>query len=470
MNGLRTGIQRLVLAFAMFLLGGAASAQDWAMGQGYESQCAACHRSPGGLARPLTGRTPSLTATQLYNGIHSNSIMSSYNSWTVTNELADLAFFLANPNGPPVMAPVASLSPTSLSFGNQTQSISSAPLTATLRNTGTANLTISSLTLGGANAAEFTRSGTCAVNGVVAPASSCSITVTFTPAVIGTRSASISIAHNAAGSPTTLNLSGSGIVAQTMAPVIALSPTTLDFGTVALQVATPAKTVTVSNTGNAPMAISAFNLGGTNAADFGATSTCSLTTPLAAGGNCTISVTFTPTVSAARSATLTVVSNATGTNTVTLRGTGAGTPPTSSGTTVSLSSTTLSFGNRRVGDTSRARRVRLTNTGGTSLTISAIDVTGDFLQESTCASAPLAPQAVCTIYVRFRPTAAGVATGNLTISSNASGSPHQVSLSGTGTTGRKGSRDEVDECDEDDATATCSPLVSPVGKPAKSRD
>jgi trimeric autotransporter adhesin len=460
-------LRRSLLALALLLLSGLASAQNWTQGQAYESQCAGCHRS-GGLANPLTGRTPSLTAVQLYNGIHSNSIMSSYYSWTVTNELADLAYYLANPNGPPTLAPVASLSPTTLNFGNQTQSIASAPLTATLRNTGTANLVLSSLTVAGANAAEFTRGGTCAA-GTLAPSASCTISVTFTPAAIGTRSASISIAHNAAGSPTVLALTGVGVVATTLAPVIAISPSALDFGTVPLMTTTAARTVTVSNTGNAPMAISALQLAGSNPGDFAQTTTCSLTTPLAAGSQCTISVTFTPSAAGSRSATLTVVSNATGANSVTLRGSGATVATT--GPAAGLSTSAIDFGSRRIGNTSSARRIRVTSTGGAALSISAITASGDFAQVNDC-PALLAPGATCTVKVRFAPTAVGPRTGELAVNSNAAGSPHRVALTGTGLASRTGTATTTvtddDECDDDSTSTACSALVSPLGKaPAK---
>jgi Abnormal spindle-like microcephaly-assoc'd, ASPM-SPD-2-Hydin len=112
-------------------------------------------------------------------------------------------------------APVASVSPVSISFGNQAVGTTSASHTVTVTNTGNANLVIPS---GGVTVTGSTNfkigSDTCAsttASVTVAPGSSCTFAVTFTPASIGTFSATIDISDNAAGSPQTVALSGSGV-------------------------------------------------------------------------------------------------------------------------------------------------------------------------------------------------------------------------------------------------------------------
>jgi hypothetical protein len=77
--------------------------------------------------------------------------------------------------------------------------------------------------------------------------------------------------------------------------------------------------------------------------------------------------------------------------------------------------------------------VTLSNTGNASLTISSIAISGDFAQTNTC-GATLAASSSCTLSVTFTPTASGSRTGTLSITDNASGSPQNVSLSGTGVT------------------------------------
>ena len=103
-------------------------------------------------------------------------------------------------------AAIATLSATSLSFGRQKVGTASAVKQVTLTNTGGGTLSITALTSGGANPADFARSGTCAVNTALGAGQSCTIRYTFTPAATGNRSASLSIATSA----TTANLSLSG--------------------------------------------------------------------------------------------------------------------------------------------------------------------------------------------------------------------------------------------------------------------
>jgi hypothetical protein len=86
---------------------------------------------------------------------------------------------------------------------------------------------------------------------------------------------------------------------------------------------------------------------------------------------------------------------------------------------------------QKVGTTSVAQTVTLSNTGSAPLAISSIVGSGDFLQTSNCGSG-VAAGAACSISVRFHPTGTGTRTGAITITDDAAGSPHKVALSGTG--------------------------------------
>ena len=106
--------------------------------------------------------------------------------------------------------PVASLSNATLSFAAQSQGTASAAQSVTLTNTGNSILNIASITASG----DFTRTTDCGAS--LAATASCTISVTFTPAGVGNRTGAISVASDAAGSPTTLNLSGSGVAVPTV--------------------------------------------------------------------------------------------------------------------------------------------------------------------------------------------------------------------------------------------------------------
>lgn len=329
-------------------------------------------------------------------------------------------------------ASVVNISPSSLSFGNQNMGATSATQTITLTNSGTAALTISGITLSGANASDFAESNNCPISpGTLAAGAKCTLSVTFTPSTNGTRNASVSISDNASGSPQTVPLSGTGV---TSAPVVAFNPTSVNFGNQNVGTASAAQTVTMTNTGTLPLTITGITLTGTNAGDFAETNNCPGS--LAVNASCTLSVTFTPLANGARSASVSISDNAAGSpQSVTLNGTGVTPAPG-----VGLTPTNLTFGNQTIGTTSTAQSVTLTNTGTVALTITGISMVGtnpgDFVQTSTCPLSPntLAVKATCTISITFTPGAAGPRSANVNISDNAAGSPQSVTLSGTGVT------------------------------------
>ena len=103
---------------------------------------------------------------------------------------------------------------------------------------------------------------------------------------------------------------------------------------------------------------------------------------------------------------------------------------------LALSTPALTFPGQNVNSSSLPLTVTLTDTGGAPLTISAITLTGDseFSMQSTCgAGITLQPAATgCTVSVVFSPTSVGLKTATITVSDNALGNPHQISVSAYG--------------------------------------
>jgi len=320
------------------------------------------------------------------------------------------------PLGP---APAVSLSPPSLTFSSQLVGTTSAAQVVTLTNSGNATLSITQIVASG----DFAQTNTCGSS--LGAGANCTISVTFIPTAAGTRTGAVKITDNAAGSPQSLGLAGTGSNAP---PVLSLSTSSLSFGSQAVGNASAAQVVTLSNSGGA-LSISSIAVTGTNAGDFSQSNTCG--SSVAGGANCTISVTFKPTAAGSRSAAVSITDNATGSpQTVSLSGTGTATPPG-----VSLSTSSVNFGNQAVNTSSGAQTVTLSNTGGSSLSITGIAISGtnagDFTQSNTCGTS-VGAGANCTISVTFKPTAAGSRTGTMSITDNAAGSPQSVALSGTG--------------------------------------
>jgi len=197
--------------------------------------------------------------------------------------------------------PVVSLLPTSLNF-SQSVGTTSASQQITLTNTGSAVLNISSIGITGTNSAEFGQTNNCGAT--LAADTSCTINVTFTPTATGTATASVSFTDNAAGSPQTVPVTGLGL-----SPAAMLSPSTLTFSD-QLAGASTTQPVTLTNSGNAPLAVTSIALTGTDTSAFGQTNNCP--SSLDPDTSCTINVTFTPTAGGNFTASLSVTDNAAG--------------------------------------------------------------------------------------------------------------------------------------------------------------
>jgi hypothetical protein len=313
-------------------------------------------------------------------------------------------------------APGIVLAPASLNFPAQVVTTTSAAQTVTVTNNGTANLTFTSVGLTGANAGDFALATgtTCAAGSPVAPNANCTISVTFTPTAVGARNAAVTITDNAAGSPHSVTLLGTGT-----APVVSLSSLTLTFPWQNCETTSPAQSVTISNTGTSALWISGIAVTG----DFADASTCG--SSLDAGASCLLPVTFTPRATGTRTGMVTITDNAAGSpHTITLSGTG--TAPA-----VSLSATSLTFGDQGLMTTSTPQVVHVTNSGSGALAISNVVLTGDFTQTNSC-SGPMAPGGECDISITFTPAAMGAMAGSLSITDDAVGSPQNISLAGTG--------------------------------------
>jgi hypothetical protein len=321
--------------------------------------------------------------------------------------------------------PSVSLSTTSVSFGNQPLGTTSAASAVTLTNTGTASLTFTSIGVTGDFAIAVSGT-TCSTSAPVAASSNCVINVTLTPTATGSRSGSLTLTDNASGSPQTVSLSGTGT-----APLVSLSAPGLGFGNQTVSTTSAAQAETVTNTGTANLTISTVTMGGTNASDFATSADTCTGATIAPNNACTVSVTFTPSGTGSRSASLNFTDNASNSpQTVALSG--SGTAPL-----VSLSAPGLSFGNQPTSTTSAAQAETVTNTGTANLTISTVTLGGtnasDFAKSAdTCTGATIAPNGTCTVSVTFTPSAIGSRSASLNFTDNASGSPQTVNLTGTG--------------------------------------
>lgn len=224
----------------------------------------------------------------------------------------------------------ATLLPSSLSFGSVAIGSTSAAQSSTLTDTSsTLALAIGSTTLTGANPGDFkiSTASTCPSAGTVQPLATCLVTITFSPTATGSRSATLTVNDNTSAASQTVSLTGTGTGSSS--PTATLLPAALGFGSVAVGSTSAAQSSTLTDTSStAALNISSIALSGANPADFtiSSSSTCPTSGTIQPLATCLVTITFSPTASGSRSATLTVSDNTSaGSQTVSLTGTGGGT-------------------------------------------------------------------------------------------------------------------------------------------------
>src|SRR6266478_5983185 len=206
-------------------------------------------------------------------------------------------------------------------------------------------------------------------------------------------------------------------------PAVSLSASALNFKKVGIGMTSAPQTVTLTNVGSATLNISSITASG----DFSiSNNTCGAT--VAAGANCAVSVTFTPTKKGVRNGTLTFTDNAPDSpQIVALKGTGQ---------SITLSPTSLNFGTVAVGNTSPQKNVTVTNVGTTTVTFTGFvfagTAAGDYLISANTCGATIAPGANCSVGVEFKPTTTGKRAAKLNVKNDGGGSPASASLTGTG--------------------------------------
>jgi hypothetical protein len=300
-----------------------------------------------------------------------------------------------------------SLTPPNLTF-SQNVGTTSAAQTITITNFGGTPLDLFSLSASGV----FSETNNCP--SLLTPGTNCAVQITFTPSAAGPATGTFNVSDDSGnlGATQVLALNGTGTT-----PATTVSPASLSFSSQALGNTSTPKTITVQSTGTGPLQVTSIIV----AALFSETDNC--IGIVAPGASCTIQVTFSPTILGSASGTVVITDNA-GTQTVAV--TGSGSSP------VTLSPTSLSFGNMAVGDTSAVKNLSVTNRLNVALSFTGITATGPFAVASNTCGGSIAAGANCTIGVTFTPTALGNATGVLTIADSALNSPQTVNLTGTG--------------------------------------
>jgi hypothetical protein len=294
--------------------------------------------------------------------------------------------------------------------------------TVTVTNTGAIHALVVS-SAASSDPVEFvlSSSGTCgAIPVTVAPKTSCTLAVAFTPNSVGAHSASLTLSDNSTTSPQHSSFTGTGIVDLTT------SASSLVFPNVKIG-STAVKELNVINHQTQAVTLNQ-QFSGNNASDFSITGgTCTAT--LAASTTCLLDVTFTARALGTESATLSIADSPDPLSPYTVAlSTGPTIPATVTPVTVAFGTLTTS---------SKTRDLTVTNLSKVALpvgeSISGANASDFAVTGGTCGTSA-ASNSSCTIAVTFTPTGGGAAESAsmaVTIGSDPS-SPYSISLTGTG--------------------------------------
>ena len=305
----------------------------------------------------------------------------------------------------------ASLTPRSVDFGN---SATTETRSITYTSTGAENVVVSNVAVSGSTDFSTTEDCTAATTGI-APGSSCTIDVTYTPRPGTTASGTVTVTDSVG--TRTVSLAGRS------QGVVTTDASSMAFGDVKVGTVSAPDVVTVLNDGPAPLTVTGTSLSGTGASHYQRATDCAVLDP---GASCEVSVTFRPLSTGTKNATLTIATNG-GNSSLSL--TGRGTAPA-----VNLSPTSLAFGDQATGTTSASRSVLLTNSGTAPLFIDGVSTTDaatfPVTGGSCFAGLNLAPGSSCNVTLAFRPGSGGAKSGSLRIGGD--GNTFSVALSGNG--------------------------------------
>jgi len=310
-----------------------------------------------------------------------------------------------------------SVSPTTLTFSAQVLNTTSAGQKVTVTNTGFVNITMNSVAASGSYGETDTCAGT-----TLTPGQTCTVTVTFTPVVMGTLPGTLTINDAVAGAPQLVALTGTGELAVSLSANLSFAAT--NVGTTA-----PAQNMTITNNQSTTMTYT-FTTSGDFSAVGNGTSPCNGT--LAAKGKCTVAVSFTPTTDGLIKGALTITPTGAGSPIATggMTGTGQNGPSEP----LTFSPATQSFGNV-VLNTSSSKTTTIKNTTSASVTINSVTGSGFFAvtpSGTTPCGGTLAAGKSCTVTVTYTPTVLQSNLGGITLSSTASIATEVGNLTGTG--------------------------------------
>ena len=305
-----------------------------------------------------------------------------------------------------------SASPSNVSFGNIAAG-SAGSKSVTITNSGNSSLTISQIAVSAKDVS---------VSGITTPftlgaGNSAAMNLTFAPNSAESVTGNVTISSSQ-GLSAVVSVTGAGVQA-----ALTTTPTSVSFGNVPVGTSN-SQTIRLSNTGNAVLTITQLSVTGSGFS----TGALSLPISLNPGSSTNINVAYQPGTAGAVAGSVSVVSNASNSpDAIALSGTGI-----TATQSLNYNPTSVTFGSVNTGSSS-TKNVAVTNAGNSNVNISQISVSGaGYSLSGVNTPVTLTPTQGLTFNVIFSPSTTGSASGAVSVTSNAAGSPATIALSGTG--------------------------------------
>ncbi len=363
---------------------------------------------------PFTVTGPTLPITLPIGD--STTIMATFSPNSEGQALGEITIESDDQNSPTTISlageglpPIVGIGVSQLDFGGQRVGTTSGSQIVSVTNNGGVDVTISSVTA----AAPF--AVVQPTNITIAPFDSAQFEVTFAPTAPGAALGDLVVTSDAAGSPTSIPLTGFGILGS-----LEVSPAALVFGDVRVALQSTSQPLTVQNTGDGPITITGIT--GPGIAVDGAAFPVSLLP----GAELTFEVTFTPSTAGPITGTLSIMTS-TGNTQVPVSGTAVAEGLVADPAVIDL-------GSILAGEATNSFTVTLTNITSAPLAIETIDVGDDqFVIDPAPPTTPILPGASIEFGVRFVPDGEGDAASTLTVVlQGASDSDVTIAVSGDG--------------------------------------
>jgi hypothetical protein len=204
------------------------------------------------------------------------------------------------------------VSPAAVNFGSEGVGTTSFPRTITISNPSNVSFNVASIVASG----NFSQTNDCAA---LASRAHCAVTVSFTPTATGLESGAITVTDSTKISPLAIPISGAGVNGPFLTPF----PSRATFAPQAVGASSPPEVIMLVNTGNASLNMGGISITGADSSDFSQINNCG--NSLSVAGSCTVKVTFTPSASGFRTASVSVSDTSPGSpQKILMFGTGAG--------------------------------------------------------------------------------------------------------------------------------------------------